>query len=202
MWNVEDFLGHMLCLAASSAFIYHLICRLGDDEIFQYRWRVYVNLPLTLVVPVMVVSFWRSGVAHAYQHNLFAARPDWWLDLYWVMVAGFIIYAMVYGIWATLILREDPRSRSMANIYMTASILGIIACVAKIVSALDTSIGSHANGNVVWLFICLACEFYALGSAYSWIAKKRYLKAGIWRDIRKGRDINRYRTNRGLEPSV
>jgi hypothetical protein len=83
-------------------------------------------------------------------------------------------------------------------VYLIASVLGSIACAVKIITAFDIDLGDSFQGRVVWVFLCVSCVFYALGSAFSWLAKRRYLKAHMWQNISKGKDITRYRT----EPSV
>lgn len=184
IWSLEDLAGHLICTMAGMCFIYHLICRLGDDEIFQWRWKMYVERPASVIVPMVVVAFWMSSKVRSFKHNLFAVQADGWLEIYWTLQCGFIIYMMIYAAWATLILRQDPRSRTTANIYLTASGLGVLACLVKIATAFDPNLTGEAHGIVVWLFVCLACVFYSLGSALSWIGKSRQL--GIRRD--RGRE--------------
>ena len=60
---------------------------------------------------------------------------DFWLNTYWLLLCGTLIYLLGYGSRALLILRGDPRSRQIANIYLFASAMGIMACLVRIVTA-------------------------------------------------------------------
>ncbi len=60
---------------------------------------------------------------------------DFWLNLYWLLLCGTLIYLLGYGIRATLVLRKDPRSRRIANFYLASSVFGIMACVVRITTA-------------------------------------------------------------------
>ena len=46
---------------------------------------------------------------------------DFWLNTYWLLLCGTLIYLLGYGSRALLVLRKDPRSRRIANIYLFAS---------------------------------------------------------------------------------
>ena len=65
----------------------------------------------------------------------FEVPTDFWLSTYWLLLCGMLIYLLVYGSRALLILRRDPRSRRIANIYLLASASGVIACAIRIMTA-------------------------------------------------------------------
>ncbi len=54
-----------------------------------------------------------------------------------------------------MILRKDPRSRVVANVYLAASVSGVMACVVRVVTALVPSLQSVEDGNLVWFFACM-----------------------------------------------
>ena len=73
--------------------------------------------------------------AAIYRPDFFDVPTDFWLSLYWLLLCGMLIYLLVYGSRALLILRRDPRSRRIANIYLLASASGVVACAIRIITA-------------------------------------------------------------------
>ncbi len=74
-------------------------------------------------------------------------RPTSGCRLYWLLLCGTLIYLLGLRLRALLVLRKDPRSRRIANIYLLASVSGIMACVIRIITAyvprLQTARGRH-----------------------------------------------------------
>jgi hypothetical protein len=100
---------------------------------------------------------------------------DFWLNLYWLLLCGMLIYLLVYGIRATLVLRKDPRSRTIANFYLAASVCGILACVVRITTAYIPALQTIAGSTtLVWVFACMCGAGFALASAHSWRIKTKW----------------------------
>src|SRR6478735_3967430 len=93
--------------------------------------------------------------ARVYRSDFFEVPTDFWLALYWLLLCGLLIYLLGYGARALLILRKDPRSRRIANVYLAASASGILACT-------------------VWIFACGCGTGFALTSAQSWRIKTKW----------------------------
>ena len=89
----------------------------------------YVERPATLCIPLLLVTFSVGNGARIYRPDFFTVPTAFWLNLYWLLLCGTLIYLLVYGIRATLVLRTDPRSRTIANFYLASSVFGILACV-------------------------------------------------------------------------
>jgi hypothetical protein len=85
-----------------------------------------------------------------------------------------LIYLLTYGARALLILRRDPRSRKIANIYLVASASGIIACVVRIITAYVPALQTIEGGTLVWIFACGCGAGFALTSAQSWRIKTKW----------------------------
>jgi hypothetical protein len=85
-----------------------------------------------------------------------------------------LIYLLGYGFRALLILRRDPRSRVIANVYLVASASGIAACVVRITTAFIHPIQALEGGRLVWLFACVCGAVFALAAAHSWRAKTKW----------------------------
>jgi hypothetical protein len=99
---------------------------------------------------------------------------DFWLGAYWVLLCGTLIYLLGYGSRALLVLRKDPRSRKIANIYLFASFCGIMACVVRIVTSFVPALQPVENGTLVWFFACMCGAAFALTSAHSWRIKTKW----------------------------
>ena len=174
MWNLEDYIGHDLYVVAASAIVYNALGRLQDDHAMQTTFKQYVERPATLCIPVLLATFSLGNGAAIYRADFFELPTDFWLSAYWILLCGTLIYLLGYGSRALLILRKDPRSRTVANVYLAASASGILACVVRIVTALVPSLQPVENGTLVWIFACGCGAGFALMSAHSWRIKTKW----------------------------
>ena len=94
--------------------------------------------------------------------------------MYWLLLCGMLIYLLGYGARALLILRTDPRSRHIANVYLFASAMGIMACVVRIITALVPTLQTVQGSTLVWFFACACGAAFALTSAHSWRIKTKW----------------------------
>ncbi|MDX1882792.1 hypothetical protein [Mycolicibacterium sp. 120270] len=173
-WNLEDYLGHDAYIVAASAIVYNTLGRLADDDAMQRSFKQYVERPATICIPVLLVTFSVGNGARIYAPDFFTVPTDFWLNLYWVMLCGTLVYLLVYGIRATLVLRRDPRSRTIANFYLASSVAGIMACVVRIITAFVPSFQTAVGSSLVWVFACLCGAGFALASAHSWRNKTKW----------------------------
>ena len=60
------------------------------------------------------------------------------------------------------ILRRDPRSRRIANIYLVASVSGMLACAVRITTACLPPLQTPLGAMLVWLFACTCGVVFAL----------------------------------------
>lgn len=173
-WNLEDYIGHDLYIVAASAIVYNALGRLQDDHAMQKTFKQYVERPATLCIPLLLATFTLGNGAKIYGADFFEVPTDFWLSTYWILLCGTLIYLLGYGSRALLILRRDPRSRRIANVYLIASFSGIAACVVRITTALFPSLQPLENGTLVWVFACLCGAGFALTSAYSWRTRTKW----------------------------
>ena len=173
-WNLEDYVGHDCYIVAASAIVYNALGRLQDDNAMQRSFKQYVERPATLCIPLLLVTFSVGNGARIYKPDFFDVPTDFWLNLYWLLLCGTLIYLLGYGIRALLVLRKDPRSRTIANLYLVASASGITACIVRITTAYVTPIQALEGGNLVWFFACLCGAGFALASAHSWRIKTKW----------------------------
>ena len=174
MWNLEDYIGHDAYIVAASAVVYNALGRLQDDHAMQLTFRQYVERPATLCIPLLLVTFSVGNGAAIYRPDFFEVPTDFWLNLYWLLLCGTLIYLLGYGSRALLILRKDPRSRRIANVYLIASIAGITACIVRIVTAFVPALQAVEGGTLVWIFACMCGAGFALASAHSWRIKTKW----------------------------
>lgn len=171
LWNLEDYIGHDMYVVAASAIVYNALGRLQDDAAMQSAFKQYVERPATLCIPLLLATFSLGNGAAIYSADFFKLRTDFWLSAYWVLLCGTLIYLLGYGARALLVLRKDPRSRRVANVYLASCISGMLACATRIVTALVPSLQPVENGTLVWFFACMCGAGFALMSAHSWRVK-------------------------------
>ncbi|MGV0792285.1 hypothetical protein [Mycolicibacterium sp. XJ1819] len=174
-WNLEDFIGHDAYIVAASAVVYNSLGRLQEDHDLQRSFRQWVEFPATICIPLLLVTFWLGNGSSIYHRDFFQVPTDFWLNMYWLLLCGLLIYLLAYGARALLILRKDPRSRTVANVYLVASASGVAACVARLATAFIPPLQSWDNGSaLVWVFACGCGAGFALMSAESWRRKTRW----------------------------
>lgn len=174
-WNLEDYIGHDCYIVAASAVVYNALGRLQDDHAMQQCFKQYVERPATICIPLLLATFSLGNGAAVYRPDFFQVPTDIWLGVYWTILCSILIYLLVYGARAILILRRDPRSRRIANIYLIASVSGIVACLVRLVTTFLPDLQPVENGRLVWIFACICGAVFALASAQSWRIKKRWL---------------------------
>ncbi|HZA12078.1 hypothetical protein [Mycobacterium sp.] len=175
-WNLEDYLGHDCYVVAASAIVYNALGRLADDNTMQLKFKQYVELPATLCIPLLLATFSMGNGAHIYRADFFEVPSDLWLKMYWLLLCGTLIHLLVYASRALFVLRQDPRSRTLANIYLMSSASGIAACVVRISTAFVPQLQAVDQGTLVWLFACACGAGFALTSAYSWRQRVKWFR--------------------------
>ncbi|MDT5357341.1 MAG: hypothetical protein QOJ56_5873 [Mycobacterium sp.] len=175
-WNLQNYIGHDCYVVAASAIVYNAVGRLADDHALQASFKQYVERPATLCIPLLLATFTLSYGSKTYARDFFALPTDFWLSVYWVLLCGTLIYLLVFGSRALLVLRHDPRSRNIANLYLVASASGISACVVRIFTAVIPPFQGPLSAGLVWLFACLCGAGFAVTSAHSWRQRVRWFQ--------------------------
>jgi hypothetical protein len=175
-WGLNAYLGHDCYVVAASAIVYNALGRLADDETMQVKFKQYVEYPATLCIPLLLATYSISNGAKIYRPDFFQVPTDFWLKMYWLLLCGTLMYLLGYGSRALLILRQDPRSRTIANVYLLASASGIAACVVRITTAFVAPIQAVEQGRLVWVFACTCGAGFALAAAHSWRKKVKWFR--------------------------
>jgi hypothetical protein len=173
-WNLEDYIGHDCYIVAASAIVYNALGRLQDDHALQRSFKQCVERPATLCIPILLATFSLGNGASIYRSDFFEVPTDAWLSAYWLLLCGTLIYLLAFGSRALLVLRKDPRSRRIANIYLVSSASGITACAVRIITAYVPPLQAIENGTLVWFFACTCGAGFALTSAHSWRIKTKW----------------------------
>jgi hypothetical protein len=174
VWNLQVYVGHDCYIVAASAIVYNAMGRLQDDVAMQKMFTQYVERPATLCIPALLALFSMSNASREFSRDLFTLPTDGWLSTYWIVLCGTLIYLLAFGGRALVVLRADPQSRKIANIYLLATASGIAACTLRIATALVPSLQPWENGRLVWLFACMCGAVFALTSAHSWLVKTKW----------------------------
>ena len=174
MWNLNAYIGHDAYIVAASAVVYNALGRLQDDHAMARSFKLYVETPATVVIPLLLATFSLGNGARIYRDDFFQVPTDFWLNMYWLLLCSTLIYLLGYGARALLVLRRDPRSRRVANVYLVASAAGALACVVRITTALVPPLQTVGGAAMVWVFACMCGAGFALTSAQSWRLKTKW----------------------------
>jgi hypothetical protein len=175
-WNLQNYIAHDCYVVAASAIVYNAVGRLASDDAMEASFKQFVERPATLCIPLLLVTFALSRGSKTYSRDFFELRTDFWLSMYWLLLCGALVYLLVYGSRALLVLRTDPRSRRIVDLYLIASASGITACMVRITTALIPPIQTPLGAGLVWLFACLCGAGFALTSARAWRDKLRWFR--------------------------
>ncbi|TDZ92080.1 hypothetical protein [Mycobacteroides salmoniphilum] len=176
MHNLEDLIAHDLYIIAASAIIIDALYRL--DVNLEEKFRKFVELPATLVIPAMITVFTAGDAVDDYRADFFRLPvTDWWMMSYWLILCGMLAYLLLYSFRALVPLWRERESRLIASVYMFATASGVTACGARIITAQlplkdqDTLWASM----VVWTPAALCGTIFAAAAGRSWIDQARRL---------------------------
>jgi hypothetical protein len=175
-WNLQNYIAHDCYIVAASAIVYNVVGRLEDDDALQRSFKQWVERPATLCIPLLLATFTLSAGSKTYARDFFALPTDFWLSVYWVLLTGTLSYLLIFGSRALVVLRRDPRSKNIANLYLLASGSGIAACVVRMTTALIPPLQGTISAGLVWFFCCSCGAAFALTSARSWLQKVRWFQ--------------------------
>lgn len=176
VWNLQNYLGHDCYIVAASAIVYNALGRIADDHLLQKSFKQYVERPATLCIPLLLATFSLSRGSKVYARDFFALPTDFWLSVYWIVLCGTLVYLLGFGFRALLVLRRDPRSTQIANLYLVACGSGIMACAVRILTALVPTLQGPLDSALVWFFACVCGAGFALTSAQSWRQKIKWFQ--------------------------
>jgi hypothetical protein len=178
-WNLQNYIGHDCYIVAASAIVYNAVGRLEEGDRLQASFKQYVERPATLCIPLLLAAFSLSHGSDVYARDFFAMHTDFWLSVYWVLLTGTLGYLLAFGSRALLVLRKDPRSKNIANLYLVASASGMSACAVRMITAVIPALQGTVSAGLVWFFCCSCGAGFALTSAQSWRQKLRWFQRPV-----------------------
>ncbi|KRQ27120.1 hypothetical protein AOT93_26520 [Mycobacteroides sp. H110] len=172
--NLEDLIAHDAYIVAASAIVYNAISRLKDEN-RQARFRLCVETPATLAIPLMFLTFTSGAGVRDFHPDFFRVGTDLWLTAYWLLMTGITTWLLTYGARALVALRRDPKSKLIATVYLVSAAMGVGACLVRAVTAcwpgeFQTTLTASL---MVWTPSCLCGAGFALMSAWTWKTRPR-----------------------------
>ena len=173
-WNLEDWLAHDCYIVAASAICCNTVGRLTSESEMKRHFKLAVEFPATLCIPLLLAGFTMSSGSHIYRDDFFTVPTDSWLTAYWVLLCCTLAWLLGYSCRALTVLLGDPRSRKIAGVYLVSCLAGIAACVVRVATAFDPAWQGVAGALAVWFPACACGAGFALASAHSWRVKLRW----------------------------
>lgn len=162
VYNLDAVLGHDLYIVAASAVLYHILFSLHDDEGLHKRFRLYVELPCTVVLPILLTTYAQSETAHIPMIDMFDAQDET-LQPYWTALTVVVGYLLAFAAWHFAIAWRDPAYRWECTGYIAASLAGVAACILRLGgNAWDIPAGP------VWLAIATCGALFAGTAGFQW----------------------------------
>ncbi|MBS4102472.1 hypothetical protein [Tsukamurella paurometabola] len=162
IYGLDAVIGHDLYLVAASSVLYHILYSLHDDEGLQRRFRVYVELPATVALPLLLFTYARSETAERPIEDMFGAQDDT-LQPYWIVLTVVVGYLLTFSAWHFAVAWRDETYRWECTGYILASLAGAAACLLRFMgNRWDVPAVS------VWVAIAVCGVLFAATSGWQW----------------------------------
>lgn len=172
--HTQLLLGSAFLLAGLGRICLMLIRRVIEEPGATRIIRRRVDLPSAVGLALAALCFAMGGAAHD-PHALVPSSDsepyNGWIRASWIMVSLSIGYLMLFSARVLLILRQEPRHRPVADIYLFACVMGLVAQIVGIVGI--AALGRLTTPMMVVLAVSdvLWIGGFVLGAAYSWRRK-------------------------------
>ncbi len=150
MWNLEDFIGHVLALICAATLAYVVMARFNaDDETLGEEFHALVGIPLTFLIPLLFALFLQSKGSREYATNFYDVGGDFgeylYLEGYWMLLTVALAYILGWSIRHLWVLRRDEPS-PVVTLYLATATLTLAFFTALTVHAVT----SLRVGNFAW----------------------------------------------------
>lgn len=164
MWNVEDLIGHAAYLAGLASLMYMAVTRIKmTDAERRLYLKQRLGLPAAVFLPLLIGFFMASGGTSYYVADLHFIQVTGVLMCYWLLFIGGSVYLLATTASMLLVIRRDPRSTDVVDMYLGA--IGVSFCSF---AAAIASFAIDGFNMVTWMLIRAEVIAYALVAAYSW----------------------------------
>lgn len=177
--HVRDYFAHLCFLASAGSLIYMTAKRLLTDRQTD-RFMRRVEIPGGVAAAGMLVCLVSSRSLHHQPHpkeDFFEVPCDGWLIAYWLIYLGLSTYLLLCLVDLMFALREDPRNRLTATLYITAVRIGFVTIAVAGTKILEPS--RHISAVWIWAPLCVSSSLVALASAHSWQRRQREQHASL-----------------------
>ncbi|OBK22513.1 hypothetical protein [Mycobacterium asiaticum] len=169
-WNIDSWLAHSLYICSAGMICANAAARLNiSQHTFLHGFRQWFARPLTIIVPLLLALLVKSPNADKHHPGLLAAQTDPWLDAYWMISGTYTIFLLMVTTLVLAVLRQDPRSRRTAHLY-------IAACAAAITASGLRVLAAWTNDHYTPLVAttnCICATILAYAASQSWRQKAR-----------------------------
>lgn len=173
--NIPNLIAHDCYIVAASMILFTgLYMATDDDGELRRTFRRRVELPCTLIIPVLVFLFMESRADDAPTRDFFALNGGAWLCAYWLILTGTISYALAYALWMFRRLITEPGFRLLMALYIAATAFGIAACAIKATTAV-LAVDAAITAPWVWWTASLCGAIFAVTSAREWSRYVRWM---------------------------
>ncbi|QXO14276.1 hypothetical protein SEA_CHASER_36 [Mycobacterium phage Chaser] len=162
--------GYLVLMLAYGTFLYDLAGRMDWTELQKRRYITRrISLPTTVALPT-AVGAWITG--------------NHWLIFPMVLIGYvWLLSHICYLLWC--IRTSDQRAHMVIDIYMAAFALCVLAWSSRYIVSLSIT------SNWGWRLATVGAILLMVGSAISWGRKLRYMKAHMWRAVRRQKPLKR-----------
>ncbi|QFG10269.1 hypothetical protein J4U00_gp038 [Mycobacterium phage DyoEdafos] len=162
--------GYLVLMLAYGTFLYDLAGRMDWDESQKHRYITRrISLPTTIALPT-AVGAWITG-SH-------------WLVFPMVLIG--YVWLLSHICWLLWCIRtSDRRSHLVIDVYMVAFALCGLAWSSRYIVSLSITT------NWGWRLATVGAILLMVGSTLSWRRKLRYMKAHMWRAVRRQKPLKR-----------
>ena len=128
--HIASFLGQLSALAALSTCIYAAVSRLVPHEEIETVMR-RAEYPVAFAILMMLVALANTrALRHRVHGDMLQVPRDTWLTVYWVVLIVIAVYLAGFLLRLLLVLRTDPRSRTVATLLAVGSALTVFSIAA------------------------------------------------------------------------
>lgn len=170
-WAINELLAHICFVFAVAMLNYSIGCRIASDKDMPRLYHQWVELPVTLVVPLMFAAFWLSPKTSSPGGELVELKAGPWLGIYWVLLEGLLMYLLVIAILGLRILRDRRRQRVTANYYLVGCWLGLVGIVAQLNGVFIIRHPIFDDGLIPWAFAGASMITISIAIMRSWQVK-------------------------------
>lgn len=162
--HLRDYVGHLCFMAAAGSLIYTVATRLlPARQVDSFMRRLEVP-GATAAVAMLACMMSSPTLRHRpCCTDFFQMSRDGWLVAYWIIYMGICGYLLLYLVNLLFVLREDPRNRVVATLFITAVRIGFVAIAAVLTNAVSPG---HLSSVWIWVPLCISSGLAAVAGAW------------------------------------